>query len=293
MSRATNVGLALGAGAGVLALLALLSSGKEDEGPRPWSGRLMPPDPDGVGMPPTAAELLESLPALAENKWSQDLKLAAADHRLHLYELLDQLRALGWKPSLSYSWRSLLSQEQLFGDGSTQVTFSFHNAVDAEGYPAGLAADIIDTRYGWGDREPHSQKTTQAAAFARALGREAEALGLTWGGRWKQSAPIWAAHDLGWDPMHVQAVSNDELPAVRRRCVPLIFGPGVLKQGSGGYTYRQWPNEWIQIAASPRHDVGELVPPLDGLAKSKRAIRMREKWLAIVAEIGTDNAPLV
>lgn len=295
MSRALNVGLALGAGAGVLALLALLSAG--DDGPPawPWSGPILPPDPDGDGVAPTAAELLESLPPLAENQWSQELKVAAADPRLRLSELLGRLRDQGWQPRIVYSWRSLLSQERLFAEGYTQVTFSFHNAVDDQGYPAGLAADIIDSRYGFGDGDAHSAQTTQAAAFARALGREGEALGLTWGGRWKQSTPLWAAHGLGWDPMHVQGVPNDDLFSVRRRCVPLIFGGGLLKVGSGGYTYRQWPNGWVQIAASPGRDVGEVVPPLRALAGVQRtpqnkglwrAIDMRQKWSAITSEIG-------
>lgn len=269
MARSEHGLAAVAAGGLLLGGLALLmlASGDDDEEDTPMGDR-----------PPTAAELLESLPALAENRWPENLMLAAADRALRVPELLERLRAQGWRPRLAYTWRSLSSQAHLFAAGATRVTFSFHNAVDDAGFPAGQAADVFDTRYGWGDEAGAGRpRTDGAAAFFKALGTAAEQLGLHWGGRWDRDNATWAAYGLGWDPGHVQLQPNSALADVRRKSLPAILGAGVLKEGSGGYRYRQWPNGWVQIAASPNRDVGELVFPVG---------RTRGAWRAITEEIG-------
>lgn len=151
---------------------------------------------------------------LSEVRWTQEQKLAAADPRLRLPELLARLRARGWQPMIAFSWRSLATQAALVRLGRSTVDFSFHNALDAAGRPAALAVDLYDARYGWGD-EPGTARTAGAAAFFAVVGAEAKALGLSWGGDWSRSTPLWAAFGLGWDPGHVQGLPNDQLPAVK------------------------------------------------------------------------------
>lgn len=150
-----------------------------------------------------------------ESRWSLEQKLAAASPRLRLPELLTRLRARGWRPLVVFSWRSLATQRELLRLGRTKVDFSFHNALDEHARPAALAADIVDARFGWGDEVAGSEETAGAAKFFAALGVEAKALGLTWGGDWSRTAPIWARYGLGWDPAHVQAANNDSLALVR------------------------------------------------------------------------------
>ncbi len=233
-----------------------------------------PPHPPNVAGLRTAAELLATLKPGDEADWSQAMKLAAAHPGLRLPELLEQLRGHGYQPVIGNSWRALSTQDILLAEGSTKVSFSFHNAVDEQGYPRALAADLIDRRYGFGDKDPDSARTVGAARFFAMLGREARALGLTWGGDWDRTN-VWASFGMGWDPVHVQALPNRDLPAVRDACLPRILGPGVLKDGSGGYRYRQWPNGYLQIVAG-QHARGELILP-----KGDRAA-----WTAITAEIG-------
>ena len=61
--------------------------------------------------------------------------------------------------------------------------------------PASAAIDLVPT---------HAEDRLQAVAFYRALGRAAHAEGLRWGGDWSRRNPTWAAHDLGWDPGHIE-----------------------------------------------------------------------------------------
>ena len=236
--------------------LALLAASAGDDAPAP-----PPPTP-----PPPS-------PRPAETNWSQGQKLSAADPRLHLPELLARMRALGWQPSLSYTWRSLPSQDILRAQGATTVSFSFHNAVDEAGYPAGQAADITDRRYGWGDEDPASARTRGAAGFYAALGPEAKRLGLSWGGDWSRSN-IWAHYNLGWDPGHVQVFENSAPPRVQAACLPRILGTGVRKQGSGGIVYRQYWTGYILIEQGAGR--GRLLLPQGN----------RRAWEAVTAEIG-------
>ena len=105
-------------------------------------------------------------------------------------------RGLPWQPRLYYAWRSLEEQKALVDRGDSKVLFSYHNVTDPLGNPQAMAGDIIDRRYAWdlADRES-AWTTAQRNRFWRALGDEAEALGLTWGGRWTDP----------YDPAHVQA----------------------------------------------------------------------------------------
>lgn len=134
-------------------------------------------------------------------QWPQDKKLQSMKPEMasKVRVLLDKLTARGFQPKIFYGWRSVAVQAQLFADGKSKVRFSFHNAQQPDGTPLSFAADIIDARFAW---------TPQAASsgFWKALGEEARAQGLVWGGDWT-SFRDWA---------HVQLVANSELSRVMR-----------------------------------------------------------------------------
>ena len=145
-----------------------------------------------------------ALPAVWQGdsaQWPQDKKLQsmkpemAAKVRL----VLDKLAQRGFQPKIFYGWRSVAVQAQLFAEGKSKVRFSFHNAQLPDGTPFSYAADIIDSRFAWTPQ-------AESAGFWKALGEEAHAQGLVWGGDWK-SFPDWA---------HVQLVANGELSRVMR-----------------------------------------------------------------------------
>ena len=277
MNRSTSPLLIGGA---VLGLIMLANSVAAASPPE----RRPPPSPPAPGWPPTqppnpaglthSSELTRTIKPGAESSWPRERKLAAAHPNLRLPDLLDRLRARGFQPVISNTWRALTTQDLLLAQGLTKVSFSFHNAVDEQGYPRALAADLIDARYGFGEDSPSSEKTVGAARFFVALGQSARALGLTWGGDWERRG-YWAPFGIGWDPVHVQALPNERLPAVRDACLPRILGQGLVKAGSGGYRYRQWPNGYVQIVEGGTAR-GELILP-----RGDRAV-----WTAITGEIG-------
>ena len=80
------------------------------------------------------------------------------------------------------------------------MTFSFHNATNKDGTPCAYAADIVDKRWLW---QPEAAKH----GYWSALGAEAKANKLYWGGTWKH--PDWA---------HVQLLPNAQLKHIRRAC---------------------------------------------------------------------------
>jgi len=63
--------------------------------------------------------------------------------------------------------------------------------------PNAYAADIIDSRYAWSDKQ-------ETKAFCTALGKAAKEQGLYWGGDWK-SFKDWA---------HVQMYPNNRLRSI-------------------------------------------------------------------------------
>ena len=272
-------------GAFVLAVAAVLSD--DDSAPAGGGGGpALPPGPPvspgalptpgtwaGMGFPPVA-QIMAQEPK-AEARWSQDQKLAAATADLQLPELLRRLRTRGMQPKIAFTWRGLHTQDVLLAEKRSKVSFSFHNAVDAQGFPAAMAADVFDARFGWGDNVHDSPKTLGALAFFKALGQEAKAMGLAWGGDWSPNKGFWSKYGVGWDPAHVQSAPNSALGHVRAASLQVLLGPGVIKQGSGGYVYRQWPNGYLQVLEGPAL-VGQLLLPKGS----------RDAWQAITNEIG-------
>ena len=136
------------------------------------------------------------------SQWSQEKKLQSLKTTLRpkIDALLAALRRRDFQPKIVFAWRSVAVQQTLYEQGKSTVRFSFHNAQLANGTPNAYAADIIDSRYAW------TPKAT-TSGFWDALGEEAKALGLYWGGDWVQFRD-WA---------HVQLVDNSQLLAVRKQ----------------------------------------------------------------------------
>jgi hypothetical protein len=133
--------------------------------------------------------------------WPEEKKIRSmhADLRPKVTAVLAGLRGRGFQPKVFYGWRSVAVQQKLFEQGNSKVRFSFHNAQHPNGIPNAYAADIVDARWGWNDE-------AEVNGFWRALGEEAHAHGLVWGGDWVSFK----------DVAHVQLVGNSELARVKR-----------------------------------------------------------------------------
>jgi hypothetical protein len=134
-------------------------------------------------------------------RWSQSKKLASMNPNLRrkVKQVLAALAKRGFKPKVFFGWRSVAVQLQLVKKGRSTVKFSFHNAQKPDGTPNAYAADIIDSRWGWGPK-------AKSNGFWTALGEEAKNAGLYWGGDWT-SFKDWA---------HVQLYPNSALGRVKR-----------------------------------------------------------------------------
>jgi hypothetical protein len=139
--------------------------------------------------------------------WSSDPEDLNPRFRARLDRVLGALRAEGYQPSLSCTWRSPELQDLLAGTGrATQAAGgqSCHNRTDADGRPAATAADVwarpLDLLLMLGA----PARLASEVAFLRRLGVHARAEGLRWGGDWHGRDSVWSAWGLGWDPAHVE-----------------------------------------------------------------------------------------
>lgn len=144
-----------------------------------------------------------------EATWTPLQKWNACDRafRDKLDLVCDDLREKGYEPHMVYTWRSSETQGRLQAEGKSKVSFSFHNAVDASGQPAALACDLIDKRHGWSG--------PAASAFFAALGKAAQARGLTWGGDWDSNPDTKNTFN---DLAHIQMYPNSALGWIKRAC---------------------------------------------------------------------------
>jgi len=133
-------------------------------------------------------------------RWPPDKKLESmhVDLRPKVTAVLAGLVKRGFQPKVHFGWRSVAAQLEIVKKGHSTVKFSFHNAQLKDGTPNSYAADIIDVRYAW-------SPAADAAGFWTALGEEAKAQALHWGGDWKTFK----------DVAHVQLVPNSELRRVK------------------------------------------------------------------------------
>ncbi len=162
-------------------------------------------DPNGVTWKHLVAAAARSGAITAQwsgdsSRWTQEKKLLSMEPflRARVQMILNDLTTQGFQPKIFFGWRSVAVQEQLFKQGNTKVHFSFHNAQKPDGTPNAYAADIVDSRWGWGDE-------AQANGFWEALGKSAKSHGLVWGGDWVTFK----------DVAHVQSRQNSELAAVK------------------------------------------------------------------------------
>ncbi len=133
-------------------------------------------------------------------RWPQEKKLRSLNpqFRKKVELVLKELKEDGFKAKIFYGWRSQAVQLELFSKKRSKVKFSFHNATKKDGTPNAYAVDIIDSRYGWSNKD-------ETKKFWQALGKAAKNQGLYWGGDWK-SFKDWA---------HVQAFPNSKLKTVK------------------------------------------------------------------------------
>jgi hypothetical protein len=110
--------------------------------------------------------------------------------RQRVEALLERLQALGHAPRLHETFRTPARAAQLVREGKSK------SLGGKSMHCYGVAADIICANHRW-------SCATHGCGFYAALGREARALGLTWGGDW-DSDP---ATKNGFNDLpHVQAV---------------------------------------------------------------------------------------
>lgn len=172
-----------------------------------------PTGPFGVGTGPAApgpGVLGVASASSSSSTWGSSWLSLEPGFANKLRKVFLALETQGYKPKIVSAWRDIATQARLKAEGKTQVSFSFHNNVNDEGKPAALAADVVDSRYGYEVSERNSK-------FFKALGAAAEQLGMTWGGglTYKRSNPVWAKYSLSWDPSHVQAFPNNALGQIR------------------------------------------------------------------------------
>jgi len=145
----------------------------------------------------------------ADNKVYNDLSLLAPEFKALIDQLVARMRAKGHTPYVYETWRSQARQNYVYEQGRS-------GTINSGTHGQGMAVDFIDGRphpdkprlkVGWGSYESHEKKngrvpspgdiaaTKMAKEFYDVLGREAQALGLEWGGTWKKLV----------DKPHVQA----------------------------------------------------------------------------------------
>ncbi|MEC5387273.1 M15 family metallopeptidase [Uliginosibacterium sp. H3] len=137
--------------------------------------RLVPPPP----LPPevfTTREVLAERPALVDA--SRDWAQLDIDFQQRLLKVFQRMREQGYEMALIEGYRSPDRQNRLAAMGG-----SVTNAKAFQSYHQyGLAADCAFMRDG---RLVISERDPWAMRGYELYGKEAEAAGMTWGGRWK------------------------------------------------------------------------------------------------------------
>ena len=103
--------------------------------------------------------------------------------------VLRALHAKGWQPRVAEGFRTIEQQQEKIDAGHSSLKDPNNSK-----HVQGLAADIIDQRWGWGGEASDTNHQ-----FWQDLGEAARAEGLTWGGDWKSFK----------DVAHVEADNNN------------------------------------------------------------------------------------
>jgi hypothetical protein len=142
----------------------------------------------------------------APPSWSMDLADVDSDLRDNVDRVMLRLRARGFDPRASCTFRSSEVQDTLFAfGGSTKARGgqSCHNHT-SHGEAASWAVDLWDGGLGLGLVAGRAEAMDAQVPFLNALGDEGRAEGLVWGGTWRGRSSAWTARGLGWDPAHLQ-----------------------------------------------------------------------------------------
>jgi peptidoglycan L-alanyl-D-glutamate endopeptidase CwlK len=124
-----------------------------------------------------------------------DLGLLQPRFRGKVRTLIDRMRVRGFDAYVFETWRSR-ARNKVLSDRGTGISPNADGSIPIGMHELGLAVDVISQSRQWGPGQ----------AFWAALGQEAEALGLNWGGTW--STP---------DLPHVQAVPVNKQNEMRAR----------------------------------------------------------------------------
>jgi peptidoglycan L-alanyl-D-glutamate endopeptidase CwlK len=122
-----------------------------------------------------------------------DLEALHPTFRAKVEALLARMQADGYDPLIWETYRTP-ARAKLLSDRGTGIKPLADGSIPIGMHQLGLAVDIVSKSKMW----------TPPKAFWAALGKHAEALGLTWGGRWKRV-----------DKPHIQAVPVREQEALR------------------------------------------------------------------------------
>jgi hypothetical protein len=103
---------------------------------------------------------------------TQKQKLDSLDSRLRpkVEAVLADLQGKGWQPTIAEARRTIEEQRR-------KVELGYSRTLDSP-HVRGLAADIVDRRYGWRMPEAVLQR------YRMHMASSARAHGLTWGGVW-------------------------------------------------------------------------------------------------------------
>jgi hypothetical protein len=129
-----------------------------------------------------------------------DLEALHPTFRRKVEALLARMRADGFDPMVWETYRTPARAKLLSARG-TGAKPRADGSIPIGMHQLGLAVDIVSSSKRW------SPKPT----FWVALGKHAKALGLTWGGAWRNPK----TGKLGWDKPHVQAVPVRDQEALR------------------------------------------------------------------------------
>ena len=124
-----------------------------------------------------------------------------------ILHLIGVMESAGYRPRIQQAYRSLEEQQANLAKGTSEVTWSFHNATDADGKPAALAVDLLDDD---APTNPRKAYLMRLAIEGRACSVRTGILwGLSDGPRQRLNEAIEAGRvgwvgALGWDPTHCE-----------------------------------------------------------------------------------------
>tara|TARA_Y100000034_G_scaffold60946_1_gene74025 strand:+ start:242 stop:1336 length:1095 start_codon:yes stop_codon:yes gene_type:complete len=156
---------------------------------------------------------------------SRDLEDLQPDFKELVEQLIANLEERGFETFIATTFRSVETQIQKYNEGKSEVKYGYHNFVDENGQPASQAVDLALKDIGWGPGPPSmaledavmDPQHIKAAEYFKALGEEANKLGLEWGGDWSSKDPLWAVDGMGWDPAHVELRGSPALTKAKAK----------------------------------------------------------------------------